>query len=244
VPPPVSRTVEPAPEPAADVVRQPAAAEPVPAPAAAAEPAAAPPPGEAAPEGRRRRRLVPLALAAGVLVVVGVLLAVLLTRGGGTPSAAGRTGTSSAPPASSSSATPPPSSSSAPAPSSSSAPPPTTTSAAPTTTSAAPAAGSSDPATFLANYHALLPGNTQAAYQLTGPSLRSAESYPDYRAFWGRFTAVSLSNVQVQSPTSATGVLTYTFQDGHRQSELHRFTFVQDGNGRLLLDRDSFVSAA
>jgi hypothetical protein len=97
---------------------------------------------------------------------------------------------------------------------------------------------------LLADYHGLLPGNTAAAYQLTGPTLRANESYSNYQAFWRKFTAVALSNVQVQSPTSATGVLTYTLADGHRQSELHRFTFVKGSNGQLLLDQDSFVSAA
>jgi hypothetical protein len=190
---------------------------------------------------------VPLAVAAAVLVGVGVLLAVLLSGGGGgAPTASGRSSASSAPPASASSSSPPATtSSSSPPASSSSGAPSTTTSSAPSTSAApAPAAGTGDPAAFLARYHALLPGNTAAAYQLTGPTLRSTESYPNYQAFWGRFTAVSLSNVQVQSPTSATGVLTYTLPDGHRQSELHRFTFVQGGNGQLLLDRDSFVSAA
>jgi hypothetical protein len=54
---------------------------------------------------------------------------------------------------------------------------------------------------------------------------------------------VSLSGVQVQSPTSATGVLTYTTTDGRQQRELHRFTLVRGQGGELLLDGDDFVQA-
>jgi hypothetical protein len=100
-------------------------------------------------------------------------------------------------------------------------------------------AGSTDPATFLANYHGLLPGNTQAAYALTGPSLRAQESYPNYQAFWRQFRAVQLTNVRVQSPTSATGEITYTYTDGSTQRELHTFRLSRGNDGQLLLDLDS-----
>jgi serine/threonine protein kinase len=208
-----------------------------------------PPAPEAAPGGRRRRRLLPVGAAAVVVAAAAVLLVVLLTRGGSggtraqgssaapastasTPPSAAPTSTSAAP-----TSTTPRTSSSAPVRATSSAPPASSSSAP------APGAGTGDPATFLAGYHALLPGNTQAAWALTGPDLRRDESYANYQAFWRRFRSVSLGDVQVQGPTSATGELTFTAADGSTSRELHRFTLVRGPDGTLLLDRDTFVRA-
>ena len=181
-----------------------------------------------------------------MLVLVGVLLAVLLTRGGGgaDPSATGPSTATSAPPTTSASSAPP---SSAPA-SSSAAPTTESASAAPTTASSAPAPRPG-PGTRCRVQRLRRPSwrtttgccraTPPRAYQLTGPTLRGAESYPNYRAFWGQFSAVSLSDVAVQSPTSATGVLSYTYPDGSTQRELHSFRLVQGNGGQLLLDSDT-----
>jgi hypothetical protein len=87
----------------------------------------------------------------------------------------------------------------------------------------------------------LLPGDTAAAYALTGPTLRRSESYANYQAFWARFRAVRLTGVQMQSPTTATGELDYTLTDGSTRRELHQFTLVRSPTGRLVLDSDTFV---
>jgi serine/threonine protein kinase len=256
VPPPASSGGRPAPAASPAPASPPTPVPPPPAapaaPAAEVEPAVEPPraappaePAVAEPpaDGRRRRRLVPLAVAAGVLVAVGVLLAVLLTRGGGgaDPRAAGpSTGTTaSTPPASSTSSAPTTaSSSSATATTESQAV--QSSSAAPTT--APPPAAAPAPTTdvrgFVTGYYALLPGNPQQAYELTGPTLRAAESRSNYIAFWGRFSAVRLGPVSTSDGSLvAHGSVTFV-ENGTSSTEQHTFTLVRGSNGQLLMDSD------
>jgi serine/threonine protein kinase len=231
-PPPVAPAAQ-----ASDVAPA-AAAAPAPTAAPAAEPVVA----EPAPAGRRRRRLVPLAVAAGVLVAVGVLLAVLLTRGGGgaDPSATGPSTATSSPPASSASSAP----SSSAAPSSSSAP--ASTSAAGTTASStsapAPAVAgaptAADVQNFVTGYYAMLPGNPEQAYNLTGPTLRAAENRGNYIAFWHRFDSVRLGPVTATDGSLvAHGSVTYV-ENGTPTTEQHTFTLVRGQDGALLMDSD------
>jgi serine/threonine protein kinase len=227
-----------------DALHQAGAPEPAPAPPA---PRPAEPPGD----GRRRRRRGPVVAAVVVLAALAVLAGVLLTRGdgGGTSAQGGPVASSSGSAGSPTAGSPTASSAS----SASSAAPSTTSggssaappsSAAGTSGSAAPAAaGTGDPAGFVSTYHSLLPGDTQAAYAMTGPGLRSSESYANYQAFWQRFRAVRATNVRVESPTSVTAELDYTLTDGSAQRELHRFTLVRGADGKLLLNRDAFVQA-
>jgi hypothetical protein len=203
----------------------------------AAEPVEAP---VEEPAGRRRRRWVPVAVAVGVLVVVGVLLAVLLNRGGGADPTATGPSTSTSPPPSSSAAAPTTASSSS-ATATTQSPTATSSSAAPTT-APPPAVAAPAPATdvrgFITGYYAMLPGNAAQAYDLTGPTLRAAESRGNYIAFWNRFSSVRLGPVSTTDGSLvAHGTVTYV-ENGTPTTEQHTFTLVRGSNGQLLMDSD------
>jgi serine/threonine protein kinase len=200
------------------------------------------PPGAGGGGRRRRRGLVPLLVGAVVVAAAVVLAVALIPQGnGGSGGSAQRTSTA---PTVGSTATLPTGSS----PAGTSA---GTSAGASASSPASSAAGSAaaGPVTadqmrsFLESYHGLLPGNTQAAYALTGPTLRGRESYPDYQQFWSRFSRVRLDNVQAQGGSTATAEIEYDLTDGSRQRELHRFTLVRGADGNLLLDADEFVQA-
>ena len=113
-------------------------------------------------------------------------------------------------------------------------------SAAPTT--APPPAAAPAPTTdvrgFVTGYYALLPGNPQQAYELTGPTLRAAESRSNYIAFWGRFSAVRLGPVSTSDGSLvAHGSVTFV-ENGTSSTEQHTFTLVRGSNGQLLMDSD------
>ena len=222
------------------------------------EPPAAPPPGRPAEAGptpppATRRRLL-LALAA-LVVLAALLVAFLLVqqRGqdGGTTTADPSTTGPAAPPSASGTPTTRPSaaSTSAIAPSSASertssastasATPSPTPTPTPTPTSAVAAQGSAaEVEQAITSYYAMLPGNPQAAYDRTGPTLRAAESRGNYIAFWNRFSSVTVGPVSATDGSlSATAPVTYV-ENGSRKPERHTFVLVRGSDGRLLIDSD------
>jgi serine/threonine protein kinase len=231
-PSPAPTGVEPAaPAPADPPAARPPGREP-------ARPADRPVPPVTSPDrGRRTRRLA--ALTALVLLGVVAAVVVLVAGRGNDPSA----GAQDTPASSSASAPSTAAHSSAPASTTPSAP-----SSAPTTaptTSSAPESPAGGPVTGAAvrdaitSYYSLLPDNPQAAYDLTGPTLRGVESRENYVAFWNRFSRVDLGPLSVtEGSLQATGPVTY-YQDGAPLPvEQHTFTLVQDDGGRLLIDSD------
>jgi len=84
-----------------------------------------------------------------------------------------------------------------------------------------------------------IPGNLQAAYQLTSPGFQGRFSYADFSGFWDDFKDVKISNVHASDATSATLDILYVFQDGRQQTEHHVLKFSQGDGGRLLLDSDN-----
>jgi serine/threonine protein kinase len=211
---------------------------PVPAPA-----------GRAAPPqpSHRRGRLVALAALAVVAALLVVFLVIQLTGqdGDGTSSA----DATSTPPVSTSASPTPTTESSAPstsesAPSttpetSSSTAPSTSPSTTPSSTPAGVAEGSAaEVEQALTSYYALLPENPQAAYDLTGPTLRSASSRDNYIAFWNRFSDVTLGPVSATDGSlTATASVTYV-ENGQTLPEQHTFVLVRGDDGRLLIDSD------
>ena len=101
---------------------------------------------------------------------------------------------------------------------------------------AAPAAN--DVRGFITGYYAMLPGNAAQAYDLTGPTLRAAESRGNYIAFWRRFSAVRLGPVSTTDGSLvAHGTVTFV-ENGTASTEQHTFTLVRGSNGQLLMDSD------
>jgi hypothetical protein len=98
----------------------------------------------------------------------------------------------------------------------------------------------------LDRYYALLPGNPDAAYAMTGPTLRSRASASYYRDFWKPWSEVSLVDVsgvtdQGGGTYTATTQVRFTRADGSGQTELHSVRFVRGADGGLLVDLDEFV---
>ncbi len=200
-----------------------------------------------APAGRpRRRRVSRTALLAAAVVAVLAGLVLFWTLALGDPADdTGASGTSQ-PPSSSAPASEPddddsggsgsgdPSSASTSAPSSTSAPASTSAAAAETTFGLE----ADDAAEYLENYHELVFENPDAAYQQAGPTLQGAISPEGFRGFWGDFNDVELSNVRPESDTSYLATMEFEFTDGRTQVEEHRFTFVRNADGQLVLDSD------
>ena len=102
-----------------------------------------------------------------------------------------------------------------------------------------------DPATeareTLEQYYTLLPGDTAAAYELTGPTLQSRASYGYYEDFFSRWSDINL--LDVRDVTDQGDVITATSEveflaPGDRLVETHAVTFVRGDDGRLLIDLD------
>jgi hypothetical protein len=85
-----------------------------------------------------------------------------------------------------------------------------------------------------------IPGNLQAAYQLTSPGFQSQHPFANFSGFWSEFKDVKTSNIQAaDGSTAPTLDIQYVFKDGRQQTEHHVLRFVQGDGGRLLLDNDA-----
>jgi serine/threonine protein kinase len=232
--------------PAAPPARTPVlgvAAAPEPVVADPAEGGSADPPAE-----ERRRRGGPIAAA---IVVILLVLAALITGGVLLASSHSAPPATSAPPshspapASSSTASASPSPSPTPT-SASPSPSPTPTATAspgPTATTSAPASGtptSSALADAIRGYFALLPGNTDAAWNRLTPSFQQghAQGRAYFDSFWAQYRSVTASGITGEAPDRAGATLTYVAKDGTRTVEHDTFRLVRQG-GVLKIDAQS-----
>ncbi|MGN6743051.1 MAG: serine/threonine-protein kinase [Amnibacterium sp.] len=220
------------------------------APVALAEAPAPPEPTEPTDEGtvegpRRRRGAGWLIAAIAVLVLAGlVALGLLLARGPApTPSPSTRPHSSAAgtasPSASSTSPSPSPSPST-PSPTPTPTPTPSATPSATSTPSAPPVSGpptSRQLASAIRGYFALLPENTDAAWNRLTPSFQQghAQGRAYFDSFWSRYSSVTASHVSGDAPDHATATLTYVAKDGTRTVERDTFRLVRQG-GVLKID--------
>jgi tRNA A-37 threonylcarbamoyl transferase component Bud32 len=230
---------------AAAVVGDPGTAvQDVPAGPPTPSPPAAPAAAERPRQPKRRRGPVLAAL---------VLLAVLLAGGGalwltsrgdtGTSADAGTVTDAPAPSSAPADDTSPPAEEPSPTPEPSVAEPtPSATEQGPTSEPS-----SDDPEQVveqtLDRYYGLLPDDPDAAYDLTGPFLRSQAGPGYYRDFWAPWAEVELRDVRGVRQDEA-GVITattevrFTGDDGREQTERHQVRLVQDDDGDWLVDLD------
>jgi serine/threonine protein kinase len=218
---------------------------PLPPPPAARSPE---PPARPLVGPRRRSGRGPLVVAALVLVLLlagGVVW--LTTRTGGTgtsadPTPSSPTATDEQPPATSAPESSAPESS---APDDASPAPDPSTEAAPSDD--APA---DDPAAVaqqtLDEYYALLPGDPDGAYAMTGPTLRAAASESYYRDFWSPWSEVSLRALrdvaeEGDGVVTATTEVVFSRSDGGGHVEEHEVRFVPADGGGWLVDLDRYV---
>jgi hypothetical protein len=196
-------------------------------------------------EPRRRRWLVALLVVVIVLVLAGLVAGgLLLAAPSPTPSPSRPVASHSvAPPSPSTSASPSPS----PTPSASASPTPTATTSPSTAPSpsptSAPASGSptsSELADAIRTYFALLPGNTDAAWNRLTPSFQQghAQGRAYFDSFWGDYRSVTATDVQGAAPDQASATLTYVAKDGTRTVERDTFRLVRQ-DGVLKIDAES-----
>jgi serine/threonine protein kinase len=219
----------------------PAAVSPSPAgPAAASSPASAPAPGPtAAPETRsRRRRPAGVAALVAALVAVVVIAAVALTQLGDdpakTPAADDETPSDTSEPTTQEDQTPensPGPTESAPTESS-----PTETESDEDEETQPGPGGGRDPATFVEDYYAVLPGDTEAGYSMLSPSYQERLSYGEYDGFWSGIGEVT---VQDSAPAGGGAVDVTLLYDGG--SEEVRRVYLERGPDGWLISGDEIL---
>jgi hypothetical protein len=96
----------------------------------------------------------------------------------------------------------------------------------------------------ITTYYALLPGNTDAAWQRLTPSYQSghAGGRASYDSFWGQLRDVKVSNVSGSPPGSAVATVTYYYRDGRVVIEDTEFGLVRQ-EGILKIDSTSVLSS-
>jgi eukaryotic-like serine/threonine-protein kinase len=218
------------------------------------------PPPDGFPPDREpgpRRALAAALIAAGVVIVLGIIIALLLTNNNGNSPQAGNPSTpvsrsSAHSPASTARSTSQPPSSTAStqeqSPTESSTPPSPTTQTSPTTQPGGGGGngGATDAqlAQAITDYYALLPANTDQAWNRLTKSYQhgTARNRAYYQSFWDAIQAVDVANVSGSAPDSAEATLTYTYKDGHVVRERTAFTLVQQG-GVLKIDSSTVLSS-
>jgi eukaryotic-like serine/threonine-protein kinase len=171
--------------------------------------------------GGRRRLLIPVL---GALVVIGLALVIALvlinpTGGSGTGAATGTTGASS--PTQSTRSTP-----------------------APSTSASATAAAGAELSQAVVDYYRLLPGNTDAGWQLLTGGYRNshAQGRTSYNEFWGSVRRVSVAAAKASGPGTVTATITYFYKNGRVVDERTTFGLTRDG-GTLKIATTTVLSS-
>jgi eukaryotic-like serine/threonine-protein kinase len=122
------------------------------------------------------------------------------------------------------------------------APPSTTTTTTTTTTTPPRSATAAELQQAVAAYYALLPKNTQQAWQRLGPGLQ-AQGYPAYAKFWSQFSSVQAVPAFADPGSMTVRTLVVYRRDGHGpQAEFHELTLVQNGEA-LLINADRKIGS-
>ncbi len=131
----------------------------------------------------------------------------------------------------------------------------TSPSAAPTTTTSQPTASPSvtKPAStpgavggataeqFVRSYYAALPSQTQTAWSALSPGFQEKiGGYGNYRGFWSTVSRVSVNHTTSAGSKAVDVSLTYTRNDGVRESEVRRLVLERQSTG-YLISGDSVV---
>jgi eukaryotic-like serine/threonine-protein kinase len=99
----------------------------------------------------------------------------------------------------------------------------------------APAAPT-DAVAFVQNYYGLLPGNTDAAWQLLGAQAQSQSGGKGgYDSFWADMRSVSLQNVRRIGENTVQGTVIFTRRDGSTTSEPYRFVMGTGSDGQTIM---------
>jgi hypothetical protein len=103
---------------------------------------------------------------------------------------------------------------------------------APTSTPAAPG----DVVAFVQNYYGLLPGDTDAAWQLLSPEAQRVSGGRDsYDGFWATVESVSLQNVRQTGENTVEGTVVFDLRNGGTAREPHRFVMGTGPDGQTIM---------
>jgi hypothetical protein len=100
------------------------------------------------------------------------------------------------------------------------------------------------PDAAISAYYALMPGNLDQAW----PRLSAKfQAYPalgrsKYAAWWSKVSTVAVTQVKQTGANTVEATILYTFTNGERKRELHRYTLVNQ-NGVWLIDAVTVVSS-
>jgi eukaryotic-like serine/threonine-protein kinase len=204
---------------------------------------------EPQPEPLMRKRLRAVAIGAGlVAVAVVAALVTMLVNTDDTPSNRDRAGadqnTNPAAPAVDGTTT-------------TTKPTTTTTNPAPTTTTTEQPAqpppsaqqpnppSSATPAAAIADYYALMPGNRDQAWNRLTPKFQNspAGGKSGYDRFWSKISSISATDIAQTGENVVEVTLLYTYNDGSRIRERHRYVLVNQ-NGTWLIDTVRVLSTS
>ncbi|MTD52688.1 serine/threonine-protein kinase [Amycolatopsis pithecellobii] len=182
----------------------------------------------ATPAEEKRRRggaLIWSGAGAAVLVAAAVTALLLVNKGSDGQNAAPPASVSQQPPTSA--PQPAPSSTSSQAPSSSAVPPP-----------APPPPATTDPAQFVRDYYAMMPGGTAVGWTKLSPAMQERVGHDYYLRYWGGMSKFEVTTAPHQTgPNTVESELEFV-QNGRHFHELHRLSLITV-NGQLLIDSDS-----
>jgi serine/threonine protein kinase len=88
---------------------------------------------------------------------------------------------------------------------------------------------------FVADYYALLPGDTDAAWPLLSSEMQAeVGSYDDYVGFWSTIDSVSVDDTTALGETSVEVTLTYT-TDGVSEQEVRQIDLTEQGDSFVIV---------
>jgi eukaryotic-like serine/threonine-protein kinase len=183
------------------------------------------------PEPARRNRRLPLLLGLLAVLAAGAGITIAILTSGDDPG-----GTPAALPSTSAPAEPAPAPVSTSAPEPTTTPPPTTT-VAPTTTAPAAPAAAADAAAVVQNYYGLLPGNTDAAWQmLSAQAQGQSGSRGGYENFYGGMESVGVQNVRQTGENTVEATVVFDPRDGATTNERYSFVVGTGPNGEPIIE--------
>lgn len=113
--------------------------------------------------------------------------------------------------------------------------PPADDEVAPAPEEASPPVSTGSPEQFVSDYYALLPGDTETAWQLLSSDMQAeVGSYADYEGFWSTIDSVTVDDTASVDADTVEVTLTYT-TDGTSEQEVRQIELAKQGDGFVIV---------
>ena len=121
---------------------------------------------------------------------------------------------------------------------------PTSSTPRPTPAPADSAPTATQLAATIADYYAIMPGDTDGGWARLTPSFQSgiAQNREYYQSFWDGVSRVTATDITATPPNAAEATITYYFTDGRVSTERTAYTIVRDGDS-LKIDDSSVLTS-